>query len=343
MAPSIPKTCRAVVLEGPGAPWAIKEVPVHEPGQGEVLIKVHACGVCHSDSFLQQGAFGPLGTFPRIPGHEVIGTVVAVGPGEKKWKVGDRVGGPWHGAHDGTCKACNRGLFQICENELVNGVNRDGGYAEYCTLRTEATVRVPADVDPADYAPLLCAGVTTYNSLRNMNITAGDVVAVQGLGGLGHLAVQYARKMGFRTVALSSSDSKREFAKKLGANDYIDTSKESAAEALQKLGGASCIIVTAPNPQIMGPLVAGLGPLGKLLILAPVGEVPVDTVGLIMKGASVHGWPSGHALDSEEAISFAQHQGVECMVEKFPFDKVEEAVKHMESGKVRFRSVLVMD
>jgi D-arabinose 1-dehydrogenase-like Zn-dependent alcohol dehydrogenase len=343
MAPEIPKTCRAVVLEKAGAPWTIKEVPVEQPGRGEVLIKVHACGICHSDAFLQQGAFGPMGTFPRIPGHEVIGSVVAVGPDEKKWKIGDKVGGPWHGGHDGTCKACNKGLFQMCDNGLVNGVNRDGGYAEYSTLRSEAVVRIPQDADPAAYAPLLCAGVTVFNGIRNMNITPGDIVAVQGLGGLGHLALQYARKMGYRTIALSSSANKKDFAMQLGANEYIDTSKDDAAAKLQEMGGASLVVVTAPNPQIMGPLVNGLGPLGKVLILAPVGDIPVNTVALIGKGSSVHGWPSGHALDSEEAIAFAEAQGVNCMVEKFPFDKVDDAVQLMLSGKARFRSVIVMD
>lgn len=343
MSPNIPKTCKAVVIESAGAPWAIKEVPVNQPQHGEVLIKVAACGVCHSDSFLQQGAFGPLASFPRIPGHEVIGTIVATGDGETKWKIGDKVGGPWHGGHDGICKACRKGLNQMCQAGIVNGVNRDGGYAEYCTLRTEAVVSIPADADPAEYAPLLCAGVTVFNGIRNMGITPGDLVAIQGLGGLGHLAVQYARKMGFRTVAISSSGSKREFAKELGANEYIDTSKEDAAEVLQKMGGASLVVITAPNPKIMGPMVKGCGPLGKLLILAPVGDIPVDTVTMVTKGVSVHGWPSGQALDSEEAIAFAENQGVKCMVEKFPFDKVEDAVKHMESGKVRFRSVIVME
>ncbi|KAI4660050.1 uncharacterized protein J4E79_005852 [Alternaria viburni] len=338
---NIPSSCRAVVIEKKGAPWTIKDVPVSAPKSGEVLIKVLACGICHSDSFMQQGHLGDV--YPRVPGHEVIGKVIAVGDGEKKWKVGDRVGGGWHGSHDGSCKSCNKGMFQMCENELVNGVSRDGGYAEYCTLRSEAAVRVPADANPAEYAPLLCAGVTVFNGIRKMNIQQGDTVAVQGLGGLGHLALQYARKMGYRTVAVSSSDNKKDFAHQLGANDYIDTSKENAAEALQKMGGASLIVVTAPNPQIIGPLVDGLGPLGKLLVLAPVGDIPVNTVSLIMKGKSVHGWPSGHALDSEEAIDFAEKQGVKCMVEKFPFDKVEDAVKHMESGKVRFRSVIVME
>ncbi|KAF1835537.1 alcohol dehydrogenase [Decorospora gaudefroyi] len=341
MSSAIPSKCRAVVIEKAGAPWTIKEVPIEQPKAGEILIKVLACGICHSDSFLQQGALGDV--FPRIPGHEVIGTVQAVGEGEKKWKVGDRVGGGWHGAHDGICKSCNRGNFQVCENELVNGVSKDGGYAEYCTLKTEAAVRIPSDADPAEYAPLLCAGVTVFNGIRNMGLTAGDTVAIQGLGGLGHLAVQYARKMGYRTVALSTSSSKKDFAFQLGATDYIDTSQESAAEGLQKMGGAALVVVTAPNPEVMGPLVNGLAPFGKLLILAPVGDVPVNTVSLIMGAKSVHGWPSGHALDSEEAIAFAEKQGVKCMVEKFPFEQVEDAVKHMESGKVRFRSVIVME
>ncbi|KAH7555605.1 hypothetical protein BM1_07228 [Bipolaris maydis] len=342
MPSDIPTSCRAVVIEKVGAPWSIKSVPVSSPKPGEVLVKVQVCGICHSDVFLQQGHLGDH-VFPRIPGHEVIGKVVAVGEGEKKWKVGDRIGGGWHGGHDGVCKACNRGLFQICEKQEINGVSKDGGYAEYCTLRSEAAVRIPADADAAEYAPLLCAGVTVFNGIRKMNIQQGDTVVIQGLGGLGHLALQYSRKMGYRTVALSSSSDKKDFAFQLGATDYIDTSKESAAEGLQKMGGASLIVVTAPNPQIIGPLVNGLGPLGKMLVLAPVGDVPINTVSLVLGGRSVHGWPSGHALDSEEAIDFAERQGVKCMIEKFPFDKAEDAVKHMESGKVRFRSVIVMD
>jgi len=343
MAPNIPKSCKACVIEKAGAPWTIKEVPVEEPKHGEILIKVHACGVCSSDVGVQQGHFGPIVKYPIIPGHEVIGTIVAVGPGESKWQVGDKVGGPWHGGHDGVCKACNRGLFQMCQNEQINGASRNGGYAEYCTLRTEAAVRIPPDADPAQYAPLLCAGITVFNGIRKMNITAGDIVAVQGLGGLGHLAIQYARKMGYRTVALSSSDAKRDFAMELGATDYVDNSKEDSAEALQKMGGASLVVVTAPNPKIMASLVKACGPCGKILVLSALGEVPVDTNVMIHYGISVHGWPSGHALDSEEAIAFAEQQGVKCMIEKFPFDKVEDAVKHMISGKVRFRSVLIMD
>ncbi|KAE8833747.1 hypothetical protein HRS9139_05566 [Pyrenophora teres f. teres] len=316
----MPSTCRAVVLKKFGASWTIKEVPVSKPESGEVLIKVLACGVCHSDSFLQQGQLGDK-VFPRVPGHEVIGTVVAVGDGKKKWKISDR----------------------MCENELINGVSRDGGYAEYCTLRSEAAVGIPADANPAEYAPLLCAGVTVFNGIRNMHIQQGDIVPIQGLGGLGHLALQYAGKMGYRTVALSSSADKKDFGFQLGATDYMDTSKESAVDGLQKMGGASLIVITAPKPEIIGPLINGLGPLGKLLVLAPVGDVPINTVSLVMGGRSVHGWPSGHGLDSEEAIDFAEKQGVKCMIEKFGFDEVEDAVQHMQSGKVRFRSVIVME
>ncbi|GAB7356280.1 hypothetical protein MBLNU459_g7087t1 [Dothideomycetes sp. NU459] len=343
MAPSIPKTCKAVVIEEANAPWAVKDVPVNEPKHGEVLIKVSACGVCHSDSAVQQGQFGPMANFPLVPGHEAIGRIVAVGPDEKRWKVGDRVGAAWHGGQDNTCKACMRGKFQMCDNAAVNGVTRNGGYSEYCTLRSEAAVRIPEEVDAAEYAPILCAGVTVFNSMRNMDIVQGDVVAVQGLGGLGHLAIQYARRMGYRTVALSSSSDKKDFAHKLGAHDYIDTSKEDVAQALQKLGGAALVVVTAPNPKVMSPLVAGCQAGGKVLILAPVGEVPVDSVTMILKGISVHGWPSGHALDCEEAIAFAQHQDVKCMIEKFPMEKVEDAVEHMLSGKSRFRCVLTME
>jgi len=233
--------------------------------------------------------------------------------------------------------------FKLCGRACRKLTPSDKPVAEYCTLRSEAAVRIPPDVNAAEYAPLLCAGVTTFNGIRRLGINAGDVVAIQGLGGLGHLAIQYTRKMGFRTVALSSSGAKRDFAMQLGATDYVDGSKEDTVEALQKMGGAALIVVTAPNPQIIGPLVNACKPQGKILILAPVGDVSVDTVPLILKGLSVHGWPSGHALDSEEAIAFARQQGVKCMIEKFPLEKVQEALDHMVSGKVRFRSVLTME
>ncbi|KAI4247424.1 MAG: hypothetical protein LQ352_006151 [Teloschistes flavicans] len=314
MAPSLPKTYKAAVFKKANEKLSIEQVDLKEPEEGQVLIKVLATGVCHSDSMTQSGVMGS--SFPVVPGHEMIGEVVAVGPGEKKWKM--------------------------CENETVNGVFRDGGYAEYCLLRSEATVSIPSDVDPAAFCPFLCAGVTVFNSMRHQRIPAGEIVAVQGLGGLGHLAVQYASKMGYRTVALSSSGSKEKFARDLGAHEYLDGSKEDHAEALQKLGGASLIVSTVPDATSLGKLVNGLGLLGKLLILAPSGDVAVPTVPMLTKGLSVTSWPSGHAVDSEEAIAFARLHDIKCMVEKFPLDKANEAYEHMMSGKARFRAVITM-
>lgn len=339
--PNLPKSYTAAVFESKGAPLTLKDVQLKLPGYGEVLVKVIATGVCHSDVMVQEGLLG--NSFPIVPGHEVIGEVAAVPEGEKKWKLGDRVGGPWHGGHDNTCKNCNRGDFQMCENGAVNGVTMNGGYAEYVLLRTEAVVRVPDGVDPVEYCPILCAGITVFNSMRKLKITSGEIVAIQGLGGLGHLAVQYANKMGYRTVALSSGDSKRQFAKELGAHDYIDSSKEDVSKTLQAMGGAACIVATAPNPKAIGPLVHGLGPNGHLLVLSPCGNIEVDTIALVQYGVSVSGYPSGHALDSEEALSFAQLHGVKCLVEPFPLKDAQKAYDHMKSGNVRFRSVLVMD
>lgn len=242
----------------------------------------------------------------------------------------------------GSCKQCKKALNQMCVNEQINGVTRDGGYAEYVILRTEAVVSVPQDADPVAFCPLLCAGVTVFNSLRNQKIIPGETVAVQGLGGLGHLALQYTSKMGYRTVAISSSDAKRDFATKLGAHDYIDGSKGDVGEQLQKIGGAACIILTAPNSKLIPQLLNGLGPLGKLLIVAAAPEPSeIMTAMMIGKGLSIVAWPSGQAQDSEDAINFAQVHNVNCMVEKFPLDQANEALEHMEKGKVRFRGVLV--
>jgi D-arabinose 1-dehydrogenase-like Zn-dependent alcohol dehydrogenase len=238
--------------------------------------------------------------------------------------------------HDGTCRACQRGQYQMCDNAAVNGVSRDGGYAEYVLLREEAVVRVPKD------APLLCAGVTVFNGMRKQNIEAGNIVAIQGIGGLGHLAVQYASRMGYRTVVLSSGDAKRQFAHELGAHDYIDTSKEDPVKKLQEMGGAAMIVATAPNSKAISPLTGALQAGGKLLLLGVSGPLEINPVHLIMKGTSVHGWPSGHALDSEEAIEFAKTHGVKCLVERFPFAEAKKAMDRMLSGEVRFRSVLIM-
>ncbi|KAI9842570.1 MAG: hypothetical protein M1837_007084 [Sclerophora amabilis] len=341
MASVLPKTFKAAVFESKDAPLTLKEFPLEAPKEGEVLVKVLAAGVCGSDASVQSAAFG--NSFPIIPGHEIVGDVAAVGPGETIWKEGDRVGGAWHGGHDGVCKACKRGMFQMCEAEAINGVTRNGGYAEYVTLRTEAVVRVPEELDPAATAPLLCAGVTTFNAMRKMSIPPGEIVAIQGLGGLGHLAVQYAAKMGYRVVALSSSAGKEEFARKLGADEYIDSSKEDPAERLAGMGGAAMIVATAPNASVMGGLVNGLDTGGKLLVLAPSGDMTVSTASLILQGRSVHGWPAGASLDSEEAIRFSQLHGVDCMIEKFGLKDAQRAYEQMTSGTVRFRSVLVME
>ncbi|KAI1102474.1 alcohol dehydrogenase [Jackrogersella minutella] len=336
---SLPKTFKAAVIEAAGKPIVLKDIELKQPGPKQILVKVLACGVCHTDVFEQGGFLG--NEFPRIPGHEIVGDVVAVGSDVAKFKGGERVGGPWHGGHDATCRQCARGQFQMCDNAQVNGVTMDGGYAEYVLLREEAVVRVPPDADPAETAPLLCAGVTVFNSMRKMHVEQGNTVAVQGVGGLGHLAIQYANRMGYHTVAISSGVSKRDFALKLGAQAYIDTSKVDPVEALQALGGAAMIVATAPNPKAISPLVGGLQAGGKLVVLAPVGPVEFNTGTLVSKGASVHGWPSGHALDSEEAIRFSRDHGVKCLIEKVPLADVAKAMEDCQSGKVRFRGVLV--
>ncbi|CAG7562019.1 unnamed protein product [Fusarium equiseti] len=338
---SLPKTYKAAVFVSQDKDLVLQDVELKQPDAGHVLIKVIACGVCHSDLFVKQGVLGDV--FPRTTGHEAVGDVVAVGEGVTRWNIGDRVGGAWHGGHDGTCTSCQRGNFQTCDNQVVNGVTVDGGYGEYMILRAEAAVRIPADANPAEVAPLLCAGVTVFNAMRNMHIMQGGLVAVQGLGGLGHLALQYASKMGYTVVALSSGPDKKDFAKQLGAHHYIDTKAEDTAEALQKMGGADMIVSTAPYAKAVSPLVAGLAPMGKLVALAPLGPVEFDTGLMVIKGLSVHGWPCGHAKDSEDAIAFAHTHGIKCMVETFPFETdYLKAFGKMESGEVRFRSVLTM-
>jgi D-arabinose 1-dehydrogenase-like Zn-dependent alcohol dehydrogenase len=337
----LPRTYKAVVLEKVNAPFTISEVELKRPSAGEVLVKVKACGVCFSDVALSQGEFGDT-MFPRVPGHELVGDVVEVGPDVKGLSSGDRVGGPWHGGHDGTCRQCARSQFQMCDNAAINGVSKDGGFSEYALLRAEAVVRVPKDLDPAEAAPFLCAGVTVFNGIRKLHVEQGNLVAVQGLGGLGHLAVQFARHMGYEVAVLSSGDDKEDFAKELGAHHFINIKSKDAAKELMKLGGAAVIVQTAPNPKVVGGLINGLAPDGKLLSLAPVGPVEIDTATLVAKGASVHGWPCGHALDSEEAIRFAMTHGIKCMVEKYSFADVQKAVNSLLAGKPRFRNVLVM-
>ncbi|RAK73797.1 GroES-like protein [Aspergillus fijiensis CBS 313.89] len=337
---SLPATFKQAVFRSAGSPLVIEESPLTPPGDRQLLVKVEACGVCSSDRWAQNNVMG--GGFPIVPGHEIIGRVAGLGNGVSNWKVGDRVGGGWHGGHDGTCRACDKGYFQMCSAQQVNGETKNGGYAEYCLLNVEAAVRVPEHVPAAKYAPILCAGVTVFNSLRHMNFTPGEIVAVQGLGGLGHLAIQYARKMGYRVVAISRDSKKEKMVRELGAHEYIDESQVNVSEELQRLGGASLVMSTAPNAAIISPLLKGLGVLGKLLILSVPGPVPVDTSIMVNKGLSVQVWPSGHATDSEDAIAFTELQDINCMVEEFPLDKANEAYDAMVKGTVRFRAVLTM-
>ncbi|KAL7928562.1 GroES-like protein [Trichoderma chlorosporum] len=337
---SLPDTYRAVVIAEANAPFKLLDVKLQRPGPGQVLIKVLACGVCFSDIGLASGRLGNV--FPRTPGHELVGDVVELGQDINRFTVGERVGGAWHGGHDGNCRQCQRGQFQLCQNQKINGVTQDGGFAEYVLLRQEAMVRVPREMDPAVVAPLLCAGVTVFNGIRKLHVEQGTIVAVQGLGGLGHLAVQYASKMGYEVVVLSSGDDKAAFARELGARHYINTKVVDGPSELAKLGGASIIVQTAPNPDIIGRLIGGLAPGGKLLCLTPVGGVEFDTAALVNGAQSIHGWPSGHAIDSEEAIRFAQMHDIKCMVEEYALADVQEAVNNLLAGRPRFRNVLVM-
>ncbi|KAK0614926.1 alcohol dehydrogenase [Bombardia bombarda] len=335
---SLPATYKHAVFKEAGKPLVIEETKLTLPAKGEILVKTEACGVCFSDVFAQNNGMG--GGFPIVPGHEIIGRVVAVGEGVEAFKNGDRVGAGWHGGHDGTCGPCRKGRLNMCKNQKINGETKDGGYAEYVILRSEAVANVPDNVDAAKYAPILCAGMTVFNSIRNMHIGVGETVAIQGLGGLGHLAIQYANKFGYRVVAISRGSDKEQFARKLGAHEYIDTSKVDAGEALQALGGAALIVTTIPTGDQMQTLMNGLDVAGKLLILSVPGDITINTGPMLLKGQSVHAWPCGHAKDSEDTIQFTQLQNIDCLVETFPLDKANDAFAKMLSGSVRFRAVI---
>ncbi|PGH14463.1 hypothetical protein AJ80_05908 [Polytolypa hystricis UAMH7299] len=341
MEPDFPMSYKVAKFGAKNEPLTIAHMPLNYPNHGEILVKVLACGICHSDLILSEGTLG--NTFPTVPGHEIVGDVVCLGPGEKSFKIGDRVGGLWHGGHDGTCKQCKRGDFQVCEHAELNGVTRMGGYAEYCILRMEAVARLPHDIDPAEAAPLLCAGLMTFNGIRKTGIIAGDVVAVQGLGGLGHLAVQFASKMGYKTVAISRRGAKEMFARELGAHHFINSSRHDIATSLKQHGGAALIVLTASNPRFVEPLMRGLAPRGKLLILSPIGEFTADSGLMIREALSITGSTPGNASDGEETVDFAKTHGIQCMVEKYRFEDVNSAIDDMLHGRVRFRAVLVME
>jgi len=334
---------KAARIPEAGADFEIVDLPVPDPDANEVRIRVEACGICHSDAFVKEGTFPGI-AYPRVPGHEVAGVVEAVGTDVTQWTEGDRVGVGWHGGHCFTCDACRSGDFVNCENGQVTGIHFDGGYAEYMTAPTEAVAKMPDDLAAEEAAPLLCAGITTYNALRNQDLTPGDRVAVQGIGGLGHLAIQYAAKMGCEVTALSTSADKEELAVNLGARHFIDASAQDAAEALQAQGGADLILATAPNSAAITSVVGGLGRDGALVIVAATGEpVEVPPMALIQGRKSVSGWPSGDAKASEETLDFSAMADVTPEIETFPLDNAGAAYDHMITNEARFRAVLTMD
>jgi D-arabinose 1-dehydrogenase-like Zn-dependent alcohol dehydrogenase len=340
----MPKMMRVVQVSRPKAPLEIVERPVPQPGPGTVRVKVQACGVCHSDSFVVEGTM-PGVEYPRVPGHEIIGTVDALGQGVTDLVLGQRVGVGWSGGYDGRCEACRRGQFFACRLRLATGITLDGGYAEYMIARQEAVALVPTGVvSAAEVAPLMCAGVTTFNALRNSGARPGDVVAVLGVGGLGHLGIQYAAKMGFLTVAIERGRDKEELARKLGAAVHIDNSKQDVAAELGKLGGARVILATATNAKAMSAAANGLANEGKLLVIGvPPDPIEVPAMTLIAGERSLTGWYGGMAIDSQDALAFSLRTRVQSMNEVFPLGRAAEAYERMMSGKARFRAVLTME
>ena len=332
---------RAVQISKAGGALELVEREIPEPAQNQVRIKVEACGVCHSDVFVKSGAYPGL-KLPRVPGHEIAGRIDAVGSKVANWKTGERVGVGWHGGHCFVCNACRHGQFLNCEKAQVTGISYDGGYAEYVVVPQEAVARIPEKLDAVSAGPLLCAGITTYNSLRNSGARAGDTVAVQGIGGLGHLGIQFARQMGFRTVAISRGADKEALARELGAHEYIDTAKVPAAEGLQKLGGADLVLATAPNNEAITSTLGGLKGRGKLLLVAAPFEPMQISAFPLLSGKTIAGWPSGTAIDSEETMSFSALTGVRPRIETFKLEQAEQAFVKMMENRVRFRAVLTM-
>lgn len=330
---------QAAQVAKPNSPIELVKRDIPKPGPGHVLLKVHACGVCHSDMFTVVGAY-PI-QYPRVPGHEVIGTIETVGPGVPDWQPGQRVGVGWHGGHCGHCHSCRRGDFLTCVSGKIPGVHYDGGYAEYMIAPFEALASVPKEISSEDAAPLLCAGITTFNSLRHSGAQPGDLVAVLGIGGLGHLGVQFAAKMGFHTAAIARGQDKAALAKKLGAQTYIDSTTTDVAAALTQLGGAKVILATATDSKAMSDVISGLGVDGKLLVLGASPEpIQVSPLQLILQRRSIQGWPSGTSADSEDTLSFSVLSNIRPMIEIYPLSRAAEAYERMMSGKARFRVVL---
>jgi D-arabinose 1-dehydrogenase-like Zn-dependent alcohol dehydrogenase len=325
-----------------GGDFEIVEREIPQPGAGQVRIKVQACGVCHSDVLTKEGGWPGL-TYPRVPGHEVAGVIDEVGAGVTAWKKGQRVGVGWHGGQDGTCLQCRRGDFGNCANLKISGISYDGGYAEYMVAPVEALANMPESLDAAEAGPLMCAGVTTFNALRHSGALPSDLVAVQGIGGLGHLGVQFAQKFGYRVAAIGRGPGNAALAKKLGAHIYIDSAATNAADELKKLGGARVILATAPNSKAMSALIDGMGANGRLMVVgATMDPIEVTPIQLIMGMRNIQGWASGIPTDSEDTLKFAEITGVRPMIEKFPLAKAAEAYARMMSGKAEFRVVLTM-
>jgi len=326
----------------PGADFEIVEREIPKPGVGHVRIKVQACGVCHSDVFTKEGAWPGI-QYPRVPGHEVAGIIDELGAGVSEWKKGQRVGVGWHGGQDGTCLACRRGDFRNCRNLKIAGISYDGGYQQYMVAPVEALVAMPESLGAAEAAPLLCAGITTFNALRHCGALPGDLVAVLGIGGLGHLGIQFANKFGYNVAAIGRGSENATLAKKLGASVYIDSKATNAAEALQKLGGAQAILATAPSSKAMSEVIDGLGPNGRLMVVgADFKPIEVTPVQLISASRTIQGWSSGTPADSEDTLRFAELTGVRPMIETYPLEKADEAYARMMSGAAQFRVVLTM-
>jgi D-arabinose 1-dehydrogenase-like Zn-dependent alcohol dehydrogenase len=335
-------TMKVAQVSKPGGGFEIVEREIPAPGAGQVRIKVQACGVCHSDALVKEGMWPGI-EYPRVPGHEVAGIIDEVGQGVSAWKTGQRVGVGWHGGHDGTCPSCRRGDFRNCRNVEIPGISYDGGYQQYMLAPVAALVSIPESLNAVEAAPLLCAGITTYNSLRHSGALPGDLVAVQGIGGLGHLGIQFAAKFGYKVAAIGRGSGNSALAKKLGANVYIDSTKTKPAETLQKLGGAQVILATAPNSKAMSELVDGLGPNGKLMVIgATFDPIEVAPIQLITGSRTIQGWAAGTPADSEDTLSFSELTGVRAMVETYPIEQADKAYARMMSGDAQFRVVLTM-
>ena len=333
---------KAVQVPKPGAELELVEREVPNPGPRQVRIRVQACGICHSDVVTKEGGLPGI-SYPRVPGHEVVGLIDAVGAGVIGWKPGERVGVGWHGGQDGTCLACRRGDFANCANLLIAGVSYDGGYQELMVAPIEALARVPESLDAAEAAPLMCAGITTFNALRHSGAQPSDLVAVQGIGGLGHLGVQFAKRLGYRVAAIGRGPQNAALAKTLGADVYIDSAVNDPAAELQRLGGASAILATAPSGKSMSPLLGGLGPNGVLLVVGAAPDtIEATPIQLIFGRKRIQGWSSGIPTDSEDTLRFAELTGVRPMIEKVPLAKAAEGYARMMSGKAQFRVVLTM-